>query len=123
MATVTPAPVQPVRGAFDTTPDYSGTFIPTLWSARMNAKFYLATVFGEIANTDWEGDIKNLGDKVIINNIPTLSISDYTSGSGLTYEAPTPDTVEMPIDKAPKWTQTLDHGQRAGSFKNVPADE
>lgn len=25
---------------------------------------------------------------------------------------------EMPIDKAPKWTQTLGHGMRAGSFKN-----
>ena len=100
MATITPAAVQPVAAPFNTTPSYSGTFIPTLWSARMNAKFYAATVFGAIANTDWEGEIKDLGDKIIINNIPTLSISDYTSGSGLTYEAPTPDTVEMPIDKA-----------------------
>ena len=30
----------------------SGTFIPTLWSSKLNQKFYMATVFGEIANTD-----------------------------------------------------------------------
>lgn len=80
--------------------NYSGKFIPTLWSSKLNAKFYASTVFGEIANTDWEGEIKSLGDKVVINNIPTISISTYTIGSGLTYEVPTPDTLEMQIDKA-----------------------
>jgi hypothetical protein len=28
--------------------NYSGTFIPTLWSSKLNRKFYLTTVFGEI---------------------------------------------------------------------------
>jgi len=31
MATVTPNPVYPVNAPFNTTPAYSGTFIPTLW--------------------------------------------------------------------------------------------
>ncbi len=108
MATISPGITTPVAasGVFDTNPDYSGTFIPTLWSAKLNAKFYAATVFGEIANTDWEGEIKNLGDKVIINNIPSLTINDYevgvdsTAGGGkLTYEVPTPNTIELAIDK------------------------
>ena len=37
-------------------PDYSadGTskFIPQLWSGKLVTKFYAATVFGDIANTD-----------------------------------------------------------------------
>ena len=99
MTTITPAATYPVGAPFNTNPSYSGTFIPTLWSARLNAKFYAATVFGEIANTDWEGEIKNQGDKVIINNIPSISIADYTAGSTLTYEVPVPNTIEMPIDK------------------------
>ena len=30
-------------GAFDTNPTYSGSFIPQLWSNKLNAKFYLNT--------------------------------------------------------------------------------
>lgn len=52
MATITPGAVIPVSGSFNTTPAYSGTFIPTLWSSQLAKKFYTATVFGEICNTD-----------------------------------------------------------------------
>ena len=31
------------------------TFIPQVWSGKLTVKFYTATVFGEIANTDYEG--------------------------------------------------------------------
>lgn len=99
MATITPAAVYPVQAPFNTSPTYSGTFIPTLWSAKLNEKFYTATVFAEIANTKWEGEIKSMGDKVIINNVPTLTIRQYKPGAGLTYEVPTPETLELVIDK------------------------
>jgi hypothetical protein len=99
MATITAAPTISVAPPFNTTPSYSGTFIPTLWSAKLNAKFYTATVFAEIANTNWEGEISGMGDKVVINNIPDLAISTYTPGAGLQYQAPTPNTIELQIDK------------------------
>lgn len=100
MANVTPGVVVPVTGAFNTNPSYSGTFIPTIWSAKLAQKFYTATVFSEIANTDWQGEIRSLGDKVIINQIPSLTINKYTVGQGLTYEVPTPSTIELAIDQA-----------------------
>lgn len=99
MATITPAAVAPVSNGFATNPAYSGTFIPTLWSSKLNSKFYAATVFGEIANTNWEGDIKSMGDKVVINNIPTIAINDYTVGTNLSYEVPAPSTLTLQIDK------------------------
>ncbi len=86
-------------GAFNNVP-YSGTFIPTLWSSKLNAKFYAASVFGEITNTDWEGEIKGLGDKIVINNIPDITISNYEIGAGLTYQVPAPSTIELAIDRA-----------------------
>jgi hypothetical protein len=91
--------VYPVTGPFNTATSYSGTFIPTLWSSKLNAKFYTASVFGEIANTNWEGDIKELGDKVTINNIPDVTVSNYVVGAGLNYQVPTPSTITMSIDK------------------------
>ena len=33
-------------------PSYSGNFIPAIWSGKLLPKFYLATVFGDISNTD-----------------------------------------------------------------------
>lgn len=80
---------------------YSGQFIPWLWSAKLNAKFYASTVFGEIANTDWEGEISGIGDKVVINNVPDIAIKDYAGvGTIGTAENPAPSTVELNIDQA-----------------------
>jgi hypothetical protein len=90
----------PVTGPFVTAPPYSGTFIPQLWSGKLNVKFYATTVFGEIANTSYEGEIKGMGDTITINNIPTLSISDYQVGMNLTYQVPTPNKVDLNIDHA-----------------------
>ena len=90
----------PVQAPFNTNPAYSRTFIPQLWSGKLNVKFYLTTVFGEIANTAYEGEIKAMGDSIIINNIPTMQINDYVIGQNLSYQVPTPNTVELAIDKA-----------------------
>ncbi len=94
------AAVFPVTGAFATTPPASGNFIPTVWSAKLNAKFYASTVFSEISNTNWQGDISGMGDKVIIHTAPTITVSNYVAGGSLTYQVPTPNTLEMVIDKA-----------------------
>lgn len=103
MSTITAAAVTPVSAPFNTNPAYSGTFIPTLWSAKLNAKFYKASTFADICNRDWEGEIANVGDKVVINNVPTITIRDYTignSGARLTYEVPVGATVELAVDRA-----------------------
>jgi hypothetical protein len=90
----------PVAAPFNTNPPYSGYFVPTVWSSKLNAKFYKATVFGDIANTHYQGDISGMGDKVYIHTAPTITVSNYTAGSGVTYQVPTPDMQEMVIDKA-----------------------
>ncbi len=89
----------PVASPFNTNPPYSGTFIPAVWSAKLNEKFYAASVYGDIANTNWQGDVASMGDKVYIHTAPTISVADYTSGAGLSYQAPTPDMQELTIDK------------------------
>ena len=93
------AAVYPVASPFNTNPSYSGSFIPTVWSAKMNAKFYATTVFGDIANTDWQGEVSGMGDKVVINTPPDVTVSNYVPGTGLTYPVPTPSSQELLIDK------------------------
>lgn len=100
MASVTAStPLIGATGAFAGV-NVSGSFIPTLWSAKLNQKFYKSTVFGEIANTSYEGEISALSDKVVINNRPDITISDYQVGTSLSYQVPVPSTVELPIDRA-----------------------
>ena len=95
------AAVYPVTssGAFDTTPSYSGAFIPTLWSGKLLAKFYQNTVLSEVANTDYEGELKNQGDTIRIRLAPSISISDYTVGQTLSYEVPVPIYQDMQVNK------------------------
>jgi len=95
------AAVFPVSAPFNTAVPASGNFIPSVWSAKLNAKFYASTVFAEIANTNWQGEISGMGDKVIIHTAPTITVSDYqVGGAGLNYQVPQPDVLEMNIDKA-----------------------
>lgn len=89
----------PVAAPFNTATPYSGTFIPAVWSAKLNAKFYAASIYGEIANTDWQGEVSSMGDKVYINTAPTLTVSNYVAGTNLNYQVPTPDMQELLIDK------------------------
>lgn len=103
MANITAAPVTPVGSLYATTPSYSGTFIPTLWSAKLNAKFYAASAFADICNRDWEGDVKDIGDKVVINNVPDIAIKDYVIGTNLNYDVPRPGTIEMSLDRGKYW--------------------
>lgn len=87
-------------GDFDTNPSYSGGFIPQLWSNKLNAKFYANTMMTEIANTDWEGEIKNQGDTIRIRTAPSITINDYAgAGTTLTSEVPAPVYTDMQIDK------------------------
>ncbi len=36
-------------------PQYSGIYIPEIWSGKLNEKFYTATVFNSITNNKYEG--------------------------------------------------------------------
>jgi hypothetical protein len=93
------AAVYPVQAPFNTSTSYSGAFIPTLWSGKLLAKFYQNTMLSEIANTDYEGELKNQGDTIRIRLAPTITISDYTVGQNLNYEVPTPIYQDMQVNK------------------------
>jgi hypothetical protein len=89
-------------------PAYTGIFIPTLWSGKLVEKFYAATVLGAIANTDYEGEIKNQGDTVKIRTRPTITIADYEVNQALTVQRPSSNLVELTIDKGKYFNLALD---------------
>jgi hypothetical protein len=90
------------------TPPYHGTFIPEIWSGKLIEKFYAATVLSAIANTDYEGEIKNMGDVVHIRTKPTITIRDYQVNQDLLIERPSSNIVDLTIDNAKYFNEALD---------------
>lgn len=88
--------VYPVAGG---RPNYSGNFIPQIWSGKLIENFYDATVLSAVSNTDYEGEIRNFGDTVNIRQIPELTIRDYVKGQVLTVENPDKPKIQLLIDK------------------------
>jgi hypothetical protein len=87
-------------GSFDTNPTYSGSFIPQLWSNKLNAKFFANTMMTETSNTSWEGEIKNQGDSIRIRTAPSITITDYAgAGTTLSTEVPVPIYQDLQINK------------------------
>ena len=81
------------------TQSQTGVYIPEIWSGKTLVKFYKSTVFGEIANTDYEGEISEFGDTVNIRTIPDITIRDYDINQSLNYERPHQANVTLTIDK------------------------
>ena len=74
-------------------------FIPEIWSKKLLTKYYENCIYMEIANTDYEGEIKSVGDKVNIRTVPDITISDYEKGQDLNYEQPESAPVSLAIDQ------------------------
>jgi hypothetical protein len=80
-------------------PNYSGNFIPEIWSGKLIENFYDATVLAAISNTDYEGEIKSMGDTVNIRTSPEITIREYVKGQTLQVENPDKPKLQLLIDK------------------------
>ena len=86
----------------------SARFIPDVWSGKLAVKFYLNTCLSQITNNDWEGEIKDQGDKVIIRSVPNITINDYQKGQTLNSQVPTSTPIELLIDKGKYFQVVID---------------
>ena len=64
----------------------AGVFVPQIYSAKLQDKFYAASVVPAIANHNWEGEIMAFGDTVNIRKVPTITINDYSVNNAISYQ-------------------------------------
>lgn len=83
-------------------------FIPEIWSGKLVEKFYSSTVLAAISNTDYEGEIKNQGDRVRIRTKPTITIRDYRADGSLQLERPEGNDVTLYIGNGKYFNTILD---------------
>ena len=90
-------------------------FIPTVWSETLLQSLDKEYVGVMHCNRDFEGDIRNLGDSVIINTIGPISVFDYNPDTDM--QAPealnNSAVVTLDIDRAKAFCFQLDDVDRA----------
>lgn len=102
--------------------DSSSAFIPQIWSALMIEKFYPNTVFGEVANTDYQGEIKSFGDSVVIRTTPDITVVPYQVGMDLTYEVPESPSTLLEINKGWSFSFSIEGIDRYQSDIDLMSD-
>ena len=75
-------------------------YIPVIYARGTQVKYYQTSVLMDIANTKYEGLIKEQGNKVVIRTRPDIAIFDYVDNMDLEYEIPSSESVELDIDRA-----------------------
>ena len=81
----------------ETTNSYSA-FIPEVWSTKLNSMLETGCVMLQCVNRNWEGEIKNQGDKVKIITPANVSVSTLGS-SAITYSELEPTSMDLVIDQ------------------------
>jgi hypothetical protein len=80
----------------------NGALLPSLFSTKCTVKHYAVTVGPEIANSDWEGEIKGMGSKLTIRRTPDANVIDGDKDVDLEdaglYNTPTKAAVEFEIN-------------------------
>jgi hypothetical protein len=94
-------------------------FIPEIWSAKLVEKFYASTVLAAISNTDYEGEIQNMGDRVKIRTKPTITIRDYLADGLLGLDRPSGGSVELYIGIGKYFSLILDDVMEVQSDLNI----
>lgn len=94
-------------------------FIPEIWSGKLVEKFYASTVLAAISNTDYEGEIRNHGDRVKIRTKPTITIRDYKADGLLGLDRPTGGTVELYIGNGKYFSLVVDDIMEVQSDLNL----
>lgn len=59
------------------------SFIPEVWSAELLVTLHKAHVFANLANRDYEGEIKSMGDTVRIHGIGPVTVSNYVKDTDI----------------------------------------
>ncbi|MEF3086438.1 P22 coat protein - protein 5 domain protein [Bacillus altitudinis] len=74
-------------------------FAPVVWSTKLNEAYRKSLVFGNLVNTDYQGDVKH-GNTVKINSFGNVTIGDYDENGVGEPEQIVGSQTELKIDQA-----------------------
>lgn len=72
---------------------------PIKYSLKLVSLLYNETIYTKVTNTDYEGEIRNEGDRLRVRTLGKLSLSPYTKGMVLVTQNLTPIFEDLIIDQ------------------------
>ena len=108
--------------AFSTASGYgnlpNGTFSPVIYSKQVQLAFRKASITEQITNSDYFGEIANMGDNVKIIKEPEITVKAYARGTTITPQDLDDEDFNLTIDKANYFAFKVDDIEEAHSHVN-----
>jgi hypothetical protein len=73
---------------------------PIKYSLKLVEILYNETIYTKVTNTNYEGEIKNEGDRVRVRTLGKIALSDYTKGMTLVAQDLNPTMEDLIVDQA-----------------------
>ena len=108
--------------AFSTASGYgnlpNGNFSPVIYSKQVQLAFRKASITEQITNSDYFGEIANMGDTVKIIKEPEITVKEYARGTTITPQDLDDEDFNLTIDKANYFAFKVDDIEEAHSHVN-----
>jgi hypothetical protein len=80
-------------------PNNLAAFTPIKFSLKLVELLYNDTLYKSITNTDYDGEIKEAGDRVRVRTAARVSLSNYTKGQALVKQDLNPTSEDLVVDQ------------------------
>ena len=108
--------------AFSTATGYgnlpNGNFSPIIYSKQVQVAFRKASIVEAITNSDYFGEIANMGDSVKVIKEPEITVKEYARGTTITPQDLDDEEFSLTIDKANYFAFKVDYIEEAHSHIN-----
>ena len=108
--------------AFSTATGYgnlpNGNFSPIIYSKQVQVAFRKASIVEAITNSDYFGEIANMGDSVKVIKEPEITVKEYARGTTITPQDLDDEELSLTIDKANYFAFKVDDIEEAHSHIN-----
>jgi hypothetical protein len=97
-------------------------FIPAVWSARILLNLEKTLIYGQpnVVNRDYEGEIKQYGDRVYVHGIGEITVADYVRDvTTVNYELLDDSRKELVIDRSKYFAFRVDDLDQAQQFPKL----
>ena len=111
-----------IKMAFGTAGGYgnlpNGNFSPIIYSKQVQLAFRKGSVVDAITNSDYFGEIANMGDSVKVIKEPEITVKAYSRGTTITPQDLDDEEFSLTIDKANYFAFKVDDIEEAHSHIN-----
>ena len=96
----------------------NGNFSPIIYSKQVQLAFRKSSVVEDITNSDYFGEIANMGDSVKIIKEPEVSVQAYARGTQITAQDLDDEDFTLVVDQANYYAFKMDDIEEAHSHVN-----